>query len=89
MKMLKEEKELRKWWASIEFPHENKRDFFKDIRAFEKAVREDERERCKLDVPHPPKIAATIQMGSRDPSSRSNYGRSRGHGTDHGAGGQR
>ncbi|MFA6509983.1 MAG: hypothetical protein WCV62_05960 [Candidatus Peribacteraceae bacterium] len=38
--MIKEEKELREWWASIEFPHENKRDFFKDIRAFEKAVRE-------------------------------------------------
>ena len=36
-----EEDTLRSWWATIEFPNENKRRFFYDIRALVRAVRED------------------------------------------------
>jgi hypothetical protein len=39
-KMVKGEAELRSWWTMIEYPNENKRSYFRDIRAFEKAVRE-------------------------------------------------
>lgn len=40
-RMLDEERELRGWHSIMEFISLNKRGYFKDIRKFEKAVRED------------------------------------------------